>query len=750
MIKIKKKGSNDKKAYGVLLKYFVTMLLIFAVPLTIITMMMYKKNIDISRDNIVDTYHTRLEETAKFIDVIVEDANYIIAAVTKDYYLNPVILNRDNASQLNGRLRLQDYINTSSSIDEIAYYVRGDDSVYSAISVHDIDTYINHYDIAIEPQKYYEILNSTNKEVITNIVRAEFSEKDNKSQYISIIYPVPRVSDNPYATLVFYIPVSKIIELMDEVNVNLSTSYFVLSADNEVLVSQKNTDCDIPDELVFKDQFGEWEEKIGSKKHTVFKTRSKKTGVSIVTITENDDFYLDLKPIKLNIILMFAAVLIAGMVIVYRTSRSYYQPIKQLKLLVKNNHDVTDFNANEMEYIIESTKNTIEKSVELSELVEKRNKYVANQMLEYLLEGNRSGDIDVVESLEKASIKFTNSHFCVCILQCKVKRIENQTKHEIMTLLSSICVNQSKVYAIELMNNQRIALICNLKDKNEASLNNIIEKSIYFYTQYDLNVAIGISEITDNLDAIDNCFIQANAALDYCAYHNHSSYNYFRNISKAVSIESLYPTKEILVLRQHIKQGDTDIAVDMVHKIFEQSAKLEVPVPIVKSICFEVVNNVIKTLYDLHFINKYLSDLDRIYQANSISSLERRIVRIITDVCSDINNRKENKNEKLARDIENYVKQIYMSEELSLDMLSEKYNLSIYFISRIFKDYVGMTFRDYIAKLRLEKARELISTTDMNIKQIVSMVGYYDESSFTRKFKKYFGVTPTQVRNNKL
>jgi len=53
---------------------------------------------------------------------------------------------------------------------------------------------------------------------------------------------------------------------------------------------------------------------------------------------------------------------------------------------------------------------------------------------------------------------------------------------------------------------------------------------------------------------------------------------------------------------------------------------------------------------------------------------------------------------------------------------------------------------EYLANLRLEKAKELLCNTDMLIKEISVAVGYYDEGSFSRRFKKHTGVTPGQYR----
>lgn len=59
----------------------------------------------------------------------------------------------------------------------------------------------------------------------------------------------------------------------------------------------------------------------------------------------------------------------------------------------------------------------------------------------------------------------------------------------------------------------------------------------------------------------------------------------------------------------------------------------------------------------------------------------------------------------------------------------------------------GTTFHHEIHSTRFEKAKALLSDTDMKIGRIAREVGYTNESSFARAFKRYFGLTPSQIRN---
>jgi len=82
------------------------------------------------------------------------------------------------------------------------------------------------------------------------------------------------------------------------------------------------------------------------------------------------------------------------------------------------------------------------------------------------------------------------------------------------------------------------------------------------------------------------------------------------------------------------------------------------------------------------------------------------------------------------------------NKDINLSLMSNKFNLSYSYFSRIFKMYAGVSFTQYILKLRMEKAKELLlMSPNLKIKEVAFMVGYdYDNvQNFTRAFKKYFG-----------
>jgi len=96
--------------------------------------------------------------------------------------------------------------------------------------------------------------------------------------------------------------------------------------------------------------------------------------------------------------------------------------------------------------------------------------------------------------------------------------------------------------------------------------------------------------------------------------------------------------------------------------------------------------------------------------------------------------------------IRTYVETHYADPELSLTSLSEQFQLHASHVSRAFKEEFGEKFVDFLVKIRMEQAKNLLQSSRDSVQDIGAKVGYTHAISFIRAFKKYTGVTPGDYR----
>jgi len=95
-----------------------------------------------------------------------------------------------------------------------------------------------------------------------------------------------------------------------------------------------------------------------------------------------------------------------------------------------------------------------------------------------------------------------------------------------------------------------------------------------------------------------------------------------------------------------------------------------------------------------------------------------------------------------------YIKRHYGRGELSLDEVARSVNLSASYFSTIFSRNEGVSYIDYLSRIRLERAKEMLARTSYKTYEIADMVGYPNPTYFSSRFKRYAGLRPTEYRKN--
>ncbi|MCI8483750.1 MAG: helix-turn-helix domain-containing protein [Lachnospiraceae bacterium] len=95
--------------------------------------------------------------------------------------------------------------------------------------------------------------------------------------------------------------------------------------------------------------------------------------------------------------------------------------------------------------------------------------------------------------------------------------------------------------------------------------------------------------------------------------------------------------------------------------------------------------------------------------------------------------------------VKQYIEEHYMNE-IQLENLALVAHISPSYLSSRFKKEVGMSFTEYLIRYRLDKAKEQLRTSTDSCRQVAENVGYMDYVQFSKIFKKYEGVSPTEYR----
>lgn len=162
----------------------------------------------------------------------------------------------------------------------------------------------------------------------------------------------------------------------------------------------------------------------------------------------------------------------------------------------------------------------------------------------------------------------------------------------------------------------------------------------------------------------------------------------------------------------------------------------------------EMINRVLHVLRSNHIEaadrmeSVYLAS--RLKQCLTLEQFEQLFDDLLPEAASYIK-RKRMENDPITGFVTEYVEKHYR-EDISLDLLADKLNITGAYLSTYFKEKRGINFSDYVNTFRMNKAKELLRETDLKIQDIAVQVGYPNVNSFIRMFKKATGLPPGEFR----
>lgn len=168
-----------------------------------------------------------------------------------------------------------------------------------------------------------------------------------------------------------------------------------------------------------------------------------------------------------------------------------------------------------------------------------------------------------------------------------------------------------------------------------------------------------------------------------------------------------------------------------------------------KKIIKRVLRDAEKRLMNLGICNEeifdeYNTDEDVIFTAESEEALKLVLKNIFETAVQSIKTRKTYRKE--IHEALKYIEDnIY--RKITVPEVARRVNLTDTYLCRVFKSDVGKSMIDYINELKLKKAYELLISKNFLIKEAASAVGINDQFYFNRLFKKYFGITPKDIKH---
>lgn len=316
---------------------------------------------------------------------------------------------------------------------------------------------------------------------------------------------------------------------------------------------------------------------------------------------------------------------------------------------------------------------------------------------------------------------------------------------------------KSKYYVIDC-HFYRVAIVLEDNEDNENNEDKgSLEEMLNNFTKevneiLNITVTLGVSD-KKPLRNIKESYSESKEAINHKLYLGKNKIIYFESIFKSDSHITLDFTKEKREMNLLIKAKDKKRIQDKLKSIFTRFKIYKSEEDFIRGVSIEIILeafSVVKT-YDTYSKGEELEEANIYKYAAKLNTLDELYEFVYSYLIKVLNILRERDAAAEETGIEKAVEFIdhHYKEDISLKDVANYAYLSESYLSRKMKKVLGIGFSEYITRLRMEKAIELLREPNTKVAKVALEVGYPDYRYFSQSFKKYTGYSPSEFMSAK-
>lgn len=279
----------------------------------------------------------------------------------------------------------------------------------------------------------------------------------------------------------------------------------------------------------------------------------------------------------------------------------------------------------------------------------------------------------------------------------------------------------------------------------------IAKSIITLFETRDISISIGISVLHNQLSELHDAFLETVEALNTKKLKDINHFYFYQENTGEYRHFQWNKQNELLF---RIEAGMEQEVKQLVHELFTYFESFpEASFSDVKYFCFQlsdqtrgILINYVEQVNPSSVSSSIQNILNTMF---ALDELEAYYLQFFTNITNVLKEKGIYATDNVIEKIKLYVEKNYY-KDLSVELLSCFFYMSRSYLSHLFKEQTGEKFVDYLNRIRIEKAKQLLLSSDKKMYQVAKAVGYDNIKYFFRVFKKWTGETPEQWRASHL
>lgn len=397
---------------------------------------------------------------------------------------------------------------------------------------------------------------------------------------------------------------------------------------------------------------------------------------------------------------------------------------------------------------------------DLVEMMEEQKPYIRNAFVNRLLFGNPLSHKE--EDLLANRMDFDRKGMVFCVLIFRIitlDSVEEKSVNLLSTCLLSLMEMIKKEFPGSLYaatGEDQVSLIMRVPHKNRDSLESLVEeKLLRIREELPANIAERIfvygGNVVEEMEDVYESYQNAAFAFMNEKERTESQVIWFRKNKK--KMVAVFPYFELSVkLTRLVTSGDEQGLHDALKEIMtEYILESNLPAWLQQILLNELQAILFHILVRLELeeqeYQKYFSELEKEHRIPLIEQITSTL-GLYRSLCALVNEKKTKEAGKMMPAILAFLDANYGDPDLSLTMVADTFQISVPYLSSLFKASAGVNFSNYVEDVRIEKAKGLLKNTSLSVGEIAVATGYSSTNSFSRAFRRVTGDSASEYRKN--
>lgn len=549
---------------------------------------------------------------------------------------------------------------------------------------------------------------------------------------------------------------SMISELLSQSLSTEKSAFCIIDKNNSLLASSRPLSQTEQDYLNGLEAHSTGSERVGDN-YTALRVAARNPAWRYVLFADNREASRALNSMLLLIIIVGAACFVFAIATAASIIAKNNQMLKPIFQMV----DLKDFAFNKQDayrFLSQRIQKIQEDKSYLDRQMKKQEAVIQEVYLNNLLKGDKSDYDDQLRMLEELGFDLKDNWYFTAI--ASIRFVGDATySHQEMQRLKNLLFESVKPFSQTTLccnlSQYEFALIISSKQAQAAGYNreyvDMLYKLLSSLMEKDavyLTLSVGGIHTGDN--AIPVSFAEAKLNNNLSLVNDRCSV-VWHNSQDNHSASYYYPPEAEVQMINAIRSGNRPLVEKLIKELFDINfIEKRMSYEFLSLFLYDFYGSILKVVNSGDSGTELQEEIFKFYAKNAheIASIEfqQKFLQYIFALTDSFNRNKKSHNDLLIEKITQYIRQNYDKYDLTMYRVADEFKLSSGYLSAFFKEQTGTTFSDYIVNTKMEKAAELVRSTNLAINEIAVKTGYCSANTFGRAFRKFFGISPMEMR----